>query len=107
MGKCTTHMHKSKMDCQNPDPRRVDLRVILPNLGETMKLGDFEHLKSTYPPIGILAIYFGLHVFLWENAECSSKVLSVTEIRALKALKPWENAYSKRKRIKCHSDLDF
>ena len=53
-----------------------------------MKLGDFEHLKSTHPPIGILAIYFGLRVFLWENAESSSKVLSVTGTGALKALKP-------------------
>ena len=70
-----------------------------------MKLGDFEHLKYTHPPIGILAIYFGLRVFLWESAECSSKVLSVTGMGALKALKPWENAHSTHKRIKCHKDL--
>ena len=71
------------------------------------KLGDFEHLKSTHPPIGILAIYFGLRVFLWENAERSLKVLSVTGMGALKALKPWENAHSIHKRIKCHRDLGF
>ena len=72
-----------------------------------MKLGDFEHLKSTHPPTGILAIYFGLRVFLWENAECSSKVLSVTGTGALQTLKPWENAHSTHKRIKCHRDLGF
>ena len=44
-----------------------------------MKLKDFEHLKSTYPWIGILAIYFGQRVFfLRKNAEYSLKVLSVT-----------------------------
>ena len=70
-----------------------------------MKLGDFEHLKSTHPPIGILAIYFGLRVFLWENAERSSKVLSVTGMGALQALKPPGRPIAERPFLKIFSTL--
>ena len=38
-----------------------------------MKLGDFEHLKSTQPPIGILAIYFWTARFLMEKCRMQLK----------------------------------